>query len=314
MIDVSCVIINYNTSQYTVDCVASIIENTSNSIDYEIVVVDNASEYEDFENLKQGLNNLGKSKFIKLIRSKINVGFGAGNMLGVQHCQNCSYYAFINNDTLQVSPNCLGKLCDFMNANKGVGISSPQMLDQHKNFRVTIDHFSSISREILRRPILEKINPKKFLNRKVTYQKPTKVNYVQGSFMFTRAEAFNAVGGFDTNLFLYYEESDLSLRLLKNQNQSTFLIPNLEYIHYKSASIKKGISIKIEQKISMLYHTKKHYGWFKYKVLISYLCIRYTITSLFKPKYFPLVLVLLKGAPITSSLRQRQKIKTFSSS
>lgn len=311
MIDVSCIIINYNTSKYTIDCVASIIDNTKSALAYEIIVVDNASEYKDFEKLKTGLDSLPQSTSVKLIRSKINVGFGAGNMLGVQQSQVCSYYAFINNDTLQVTPNCLKIMFDFMNANKEVGISSPQMLDQHKNFRVTIDHFSSISREILRRPLLEKLQPKKFLNRKVTYSAPTKVHYVQGSFMFTRADTFNAVGGFDTNLFLYYEESDLSLRLLKQEKSSTFLLPDLEYIHYKSASITKGIAIKIEQKISMLYHTKKHYGWFKYKILICYLCVRYFLTSLFKPKYFPLVLVLLKGAPLTASLRQKQKIKMY---
>ena len=86
---------------------------------------------------------------------------------------------------------------------------------------------------------------------------PTKVHYVQGSFMFIGSADFNEIGGFDTNLFLYYEESDISLRLLKLKNKYTYLVPSLEYIHYKSASTKKNIDIKIEQKISLLYHTKK---------------------------------------------------------
>ena len=307
-IDISCIIINYNTSKYTIDCVESIIKNTKNALSYEIIVIDNASKIADYKALELGLKNLGNSDRLKLIKSKINLGFGAGNMLGIQNTNNCSYYAFINNDTLQVSDNCLGYLMDFMNTNPSVGITSPQMLDENKKFRVTIDHFSSLQREILRRALLEKINPKKYLNRKKTYDNPVKVDYVQGSFMLTRAKDFDAVGGFDTNLFLYYEESDLSLRLLKKRNQTTFLIPSLHYIHYKSASTSKGIMMKIEQKISMLYHTKKHYGWFTYKILLFFLCIRYFFTCIIKPKYLPLLLVLIQGAPLTLSLRQKQQI------
>ncbi len=307
-IDISCIIINYNTSKYTIDCVESIIKNTKNALSYEIIVVDNASKIADYKALELGLKNLGNSDRLKLIKSKINLGFGGGNMLGIQNSNNCSYYAFINNDTLQVSDNCLGHLMDFMNTNPSVGITSPQMLDENKKFRVTIDHFSSLQREIFRRPLLEKINPKRYLNRKKTYDNPIKVDYVQGSFMFTRAKDFDAVGGFDTNLFLYYEESDLSLRLLKERKKTTFLIPGLEYIHYKNASTTKGVPIKIEQKIAMLYHTKKHYGWFQYKILLSYLALRYLFTSIFKPSYFPLFIVLFTGASLTNSLKLKQEI------
>ena len=52
MIDVSCILINFNTSQYTINCVQSIIENTDNDVSYEIIIVDNASIYQDYEKLK----------------------------------------------------------------------------------------------------------------------------------------------------------------------------------------------------------------------------------------------------------------------
>lgn len=307
MIDVSCIIINYNTTNYTVDCIESIIKNTSSELTYEIIVVDNASTYESYALLKENVERIN-AKVVKLVRSKQNVGFGAGNMLGVQYGSPCKYYAFINNDTLQVSDNCLGHLSAFMDKHTEVGICSPQMLDEHKNFRVTIDHFSSIQREILRRPLLEFLFPKTYLNRKKTYDKPTKVHYVQGSFMFTRADDFNEIGGFDTNLFLYYEESDVSRRLLKQKQKYTYLLPDLEYIHYKSASIKKNILIKIEQKLSLLYYIRKHYGWVHYKVLITYYCIRYFFSSIIKPSYWKLFFTLISGAPISKSLKQNQKI------
>lgn len=307
MIDVSCIIINYNTTPYTIACVESILENTTKKLSYEIVVIDNASTQENYDALQAHFSTFDPS-LVKLVRSKQNVGFGAGNMLGVQYGSPCKYYAFINNDTLQISDNCLYELKAFMDTHTHVGVCSPQMLDEHKKFRVTIDHFSSIQREILRRPILEFLFPKTYLNRKKTYEQPTKVHYVQGSFMFVNAEDFNDIGGFDTNLFLYYEESDISRRLLKTKKKDTYLIPNLEYVHYKSASIQKNIAIKIEQKLSLLYYIQKHFGWLHYKILLSYYCVRYFFTSFVKPKYWKLFLVFITGAPLSKSLKQQQKI------
>lgn len=306
-VDVSCIIINFNTSNYTLECLESIIDLEESAIDYELVVIDNASEVEDYKILTQGIHQLNNDR-IKLFRSKKNLGFGGGNMMGVQMAASCKYYAFINNDTLHLEKNTLNELTHFMESNPEIGISSPQMLDQNKKFRVTIDHFSSLGREILRRPLLEKLFPKTYLNRKKFYKSPTRVHYVQGSYMFTKASAFNSIGGFDDNLFLYYEESDVSYRLLKQLNLSTYLYPKLSYVHYKSASTKKGIAIKIEQKISLLYYTKKHHGFIQHRILLCYYIIRYFFSSLFKPRYWKLFRVLVQGAPLSKSLKQQQQV------
>ena len=310
MIDVSCIIINYNTSKYTFEAVASILKTHVNTISLEIIVVDNASHNEDYLQLKTSIEAL-KADNVCLVRSNINTGFGTGNMTGVKHASPCKYFAFINNDTLQVSTNALGQLMQFMDNNKSVGICSPQMLDENKNFRVTIDHFSSIQREILKRKVLETIWPKTYLNRKIEYKKPTKVHYVQGSFMFVDAIVFNELGGFDTNLFLYYEESDLSLRFLRKKQKSTYLIPSVNYIHYNGISTTRNIDIKIEQKISLLYYIKKHFGWFHHQILLKWFIIRYFFTSIIKPKYWKVFYVLLIGAPLSKSLKQKQSIKTL---
>ena len=307
MINISCIILNFNTTGYTIDCVNSIMAFTDSSFAYEIIIVDNASQQAEYLKLKKFCGKLGSSK-VHLVRSKQNLGFGGGNMFGIQYSSRCNYYAFINNDTLFTTKNCLGKLQVFMQNNPDAGICSPQMLDENKNFRVTIDHYSSLQREILRRPLLEYLFPKVYLNRKKTYPEPTKVHYVQGSFMFVDADLFNKSGGFDTNLFLYYEESDLCLRLKKEYKKNTYLIPDLTYLHYKSASMKKGTTIKIEQKISLLYHTRKHYGWLSYKLLLLYFIIRYLFTSILKPSYFALLKILLIGAPLTKSLKLKQPL------
>lgn len=307
MLDISCILINYNTSHFTVACVQSIIENTQ-KISFEIIIIDNASAVADYKKLASAINTLNQPN-ITLVRNPINVGFGAGNMLGVQVASSSKYYAFINNDTLFVTPDTLKTLKTFMEQTPDAAVCSPQMLDENRNFRVTIDHFSSLQREILRRPLLEKIFPNTYLNRKKRFKNPTAVHYVQGSFMFCDAQSFNNIGGFDTNLFLYYEESDVCRRLLKKLQKQTYIVPQVEYIHYKGASTGRTITIKKEQKISLIYYTEKHYGWIAKKCLLIYYCSRYFFTSLIKPKYWSLFLLFLKGAPLSKSLKQKQKIQ-----
>lgn len=308
MIDISCIIINYNTSDYTINCLHSILENNQSGSSFEIVVVDNASQDQQYQKLKLEIESLA-SPNIKLVKSKQNVGFGGGNMLGVQNSEPCTYYAFINNDTLLPEKDTLTKLKDFMEEHPDAAVCSPQMLDEDGNFRMTIDHFSSIQREILRRPLLEYLFPKKYLDRKIFYDKPIKVDYVQGSFLFVKAEDFNDIGGFDTNLFLYYEESDLCRRLLKKRKKSTYLVPDNYYVHFKGASTQKSVLMKTELKLSLLYTIRKHYGFWVYKILLTHLQVRYFFTSLVKPRYFPLWQALMRGAHISESIKNNQPIK-----
>src|SRR5690606_15277607 len=113
ILDVSCVIINYNTSAYTLKCVESILAKTSNELNFEIIVVDNASKIEDFLHLESVLNQLSYPK-VKLVHSNINTGFGGGNSFGFQFCGNSKYVVFINNDVEFMEDDCLSVLKKFM--------------------------------------------------------------------------------------------------------------------------------------------------------------------------------------------------------
>lgn len=305
MFDIACIIINYNSSKLTHECVTSIIEKTTSSVNFQIIVVDNCSEKDDYLALKKGFENL-KFEHFQLIRSKINTGFGGGNMTGV-HYANAKYVAFINNDTLFLN-DCLSILKNHIENNNSVAVVGGQSYTETGKKMVAFDHFASISKELLGRDFLEKINPKKYPKRKSEYTNPIQVNYVQGSFMLIRTSDFNEVGGFDTNIFLYYEETDLCMRLKKN-GKSCFLIPEAHYVHYHGASTPQNITIKTELKISLLYIIRKHYGYFSYWFLLNYLRINYAFSCIFKPKYWYLLKVLFAGAPLSKSLKTKQIIK-----
>ncbi len=303
--EVAVIIINYNASEYSKKCIESVIALTSSTLNYQIIVIDNASDASDYFNLKEYCTTLNFSE-LQLIRNNINVGFGTGNMLGV-HYSNANYLAFVNNDSFFLN-DCLSLLHQFMLDHKEVGVCGPQAFKEDGALLPTIDHFASPTREILGRKFLELINPSNYPKRKKVYSSPQKAQFVAGSFMFVESEAFNQVGGFDTNLFLYYEETDLCKRLAQIKKEA-YLVPNAKFVHYHGVSTPRNIDIKIELKISLLYVIRKHYGSIAYCFLLLYLQIQYFVKSIFKPNYWKLFIVLLQGAPLPKSLKTKQIIK-----
>jgi GT2 family glycosyltransferase len=308
MFDVSIILINYNSSKHTINCIQSILTNTSKEIHFQIIITDNCSEKEDYLNLKSFCESLNYPN-IELHRNIINNGFGAGNMFGVQFA-NAKYLAFVNNDTLFMN-DCLSILKNELDKNQNIGIAGAQSYKDNGDFMISLDHFASPAREILGRNFLELINPKKYPKRKKTHSSPIQVNFIPGSFMFVKATDFYEVGGFDTNIFLYYEETDLCIRLA-NKSKFAYLIPEAKFIHLHGASTEKSLAIKKELKISLLYIMRKHYGFFGHKIVISHLIFKYFFSSLIKPKNWSLFFLVFRGAPLHLSLKTSQKIKNLS--
>lgn len=305
MFDVAVLLINYNSSQHSINCIKSIIEKTSKSIHYQIIITDNCSENEDYQKLKFFCDQINFPN-LELHRSTINTGFGGGNMHGIQYAR-AQFLAFVNNDTLFIN-DCLSVLKTNLENNPKIGIAGAQAYKENGDFMVSLDHFASPSREIFGRALLEKINSKKYPKRKREYSNPIQVNFIPGSFMFVRASDFNEVGGFDTNIFLYYEETDLCLRLAQNL-KFAYLIPEAEFLHFHGVSTGKSLAIKKELKISLLYIIRKHYGVLGFGSVWLFLTIKYFFSSIFKPKNWSLFFLILSGAPLSESLKTKQNIK-----
>lgn len=304
MFDIAIILINYNSSEHSINCIRSIIDKTSKETRYQIIMTDNCSQEEDYLNLKKFCVQANYPN-LEFHRNTINSGFGAGNMFGTQYA-NSKYLAFVNNDTL-FKNDCLSILKKTLDTNLNIGIAGAQAYKENGDFMISLDHFASPIREIIGRSFLEIINPKKYPNRKKKYTKPIQVNFIPGSFMFTRTTDFNEVGGFDTNIFLYYEETDLCIRLAK-KSKFAYLVPDAEFVHFHGMSTAKSLAIKKELKISLLYIIRKHYGFFGHKVVLTFLIIKYFFSSILKPKNWSLFLLILVGAPLSKSLKTKQKI------
>ena len=137
---ISIIIINFNTSTITLECINSIINNSKN-IDYEIILVDNASTECDPTKFINEFPN------IKLIRSQTNLGFSKGNNLGISHAKG-EIILLLNSDTYLIE-NTLEKSLTQFNGLNNVGFFGVKMQFPDGRVQYTARKFRSITWELL---------------------------------------------------------------------------------------------------------------------------------------------------------------------
>jgi GT2 family glycosyltransferase len=300
----SIIIINYNTAKLSIQAIESIEKKVSPLENFEIIVIDNASEISDFEELKFGIEALNNNK-LKLIRSKFNLGFGGGNMLGVQHAIG-KFYIFMNSDVI-LTEDSLTTMIDFLINNPTASIVGCQAINQEGKKFKGFDYGLSLANELFSDSFLQFINPKKYKSRIVETKTPLIVDSVAGSLFTCVAKDFDAVGGFDTNLFLYYEEKDLAFRIKKYLNKYTYLLPSIEYIHLQGQSTETSQKIRNELKISQFYAIQKNLGTIKYYIFYLLNLIIFLLKSPFNKKNRAYLLLLLNGISTSKSIKHHQK-------
>jgi GT2 family glycosyltransferase len=130
MIELSIVIINYNTFGLTCQCIDSIVGQTQD-VRYEIIVVDNASREQD----PQGFAT--RYPFIKLVKSEKNVGFAGGNNLGIAVAEG-QYIVLLNSDTV-LQNNVMHICLDYLRTHPRVAVVGPALFfDDRTHPRVAV--------------------------------------------------------------------------------------------------------------------------------------------------------------------------------
>ena len=277
-IQVSIVIINYNTREMTQECISSVIEKTK-EISYEIILVDNRStdDSRDF---------FEKDSRIRYIYSFENLGFGRANNVGML-LANGEYIFLLNSDTLLVN-NAIKLLYDYAESHKETTMFLGGWLldgDLHH-----IHSFADITtmKSLLKSAWLSYTN---IFQKDMSFQsaemyewaaEAIEVGYITGADMFYHRSVFEKYGGFDHNFFMYYEESDWQWRM-KQHGIKSVVIKGPEIIHlcgqHKGLPQKaRSIRVKLMNLESMKYYLKKHYSTLQY--------------VLFRPTYF-----ILKAIP-----------------
>ncbi len=301
MKDVSVIILNYNSGDYTLNCVRSIRERTSPKIDFEIIIVDNNSRREEFEKL----NPLRKTENVKIVRTEINLGFAGGNMRGFKEASPSKRVFFLNNDCELLNDN-LSILTEFMEKNPNAALCAGQMRDADLNPMKSICYPPSLSLLLLGHSFFRFFKPKEYPDFRKEYDSPAKVPCLAGAALFFDREAFEKAGGFDEGYFLYCEEEDVA-QAIRSIGGDIYLVPAAEYVHYLSKSTKKDFKAKREYYISLMRYFRKHSSPVSYFFLKFFYFLKLIRKYRRDKAFVDLAFFVLRGAPEEFSLRNEQK-------
>ena len=239
---VSIIILNYNAGKLLLDCVESILK--SDFKNYEIIVVDNNSKDESHLICKE------KFEEIKLIENSQNFGFCEGNNIGAKNAKG-EFIIIINPDTT-VTPNWIN---EFLKANKenGDGIYQPKIisLEDKKTILSTGNMIHLFGFGFAK----DKGNLKT-----KSIENVEKITYSSGTCIFTTKKLFEKIGMFDSFLFLYHDDLDLSWRA-SMQKIDSFYVPTITVFHKESYnfqwSSKKFYWLERNRKYCILTHYSK---------------------------------------------------------
>ncbi|MBU3091659.1 glycosyltransferase family 2 protein [Clostridium sp. CF011] len=266
--DLSIVIVSYNTVDLLRDCLSSVIQNTEN-IEYEIWVVDNQS--------KDGSATMVESEFpqIKLIRNSINGGFSQANNLAIRQCRSSKYVLILNPDTI-VPKGTLVECVDFMEKDKEIGCLGCKVVKVNGTLDKACKRgFPSPWNSLCYLMKLDKLLPnnKKFGGYNATFiheDEESEIDSLVGAFMMLRKEAIEQVGLLDETFFMYGEDIDWCYRI-KQAGWKNYYHPKVRIVHYKGESSKKQSTRMIgEFHKSMFIFYNKHYKN-KYNTIVNLL-------------------------------------------
>ncbi len=235
---VSIVVVHYEQTKYTLNCLQSLSEMTSPDFRYQILLVDNGST-RPFK-LPQRLSKLP----LVLLRSDSNLGFTGGNNLGIHQAIerfNSQYVLLLNNDTT-VAKDAVTKLYRALSQDSSAGIAGPMIYftrdrEFHRSSYKTQDKGKVVwyaggcidwtSLSCFHRGV-DEINRGQF-------DHLTTSDFVTGCAMLIKREVLEKVGFLDKKYFVYYEDADFSLRT-RGVGYRILFVPQAEVWHSNAGS------------------------------------------------------------------------------
>jgi len=241
---VSVIIINYNTFQLTCDCIRS-VQAATKDVDYEIILVDNASTTGDPAEF------LSYFPEIKLVKSPVNGGFSNGNNLGIEHASG-DIILLLNSDTI-LKENSIATAANFLAKNgNDIGVLTVHLTYTDDVYQHNARAFRSIRNEVLDlfRPALMLIPYRKratlMLNQYFKGDFDTYCDWVSGAFFMFRKELLETLPGkkLDERFFMYGEDQ-LWCYQFSQHGYRCYFLSGTKVVHIANASTEPGKQLKL---------------------------------------------------------------------
>ncbi len=266
MLDLSIIIVNYNTCDLLRDCLNSIYKSEGD-FQFEVIVVDNASPDDSVQMVSKEFPQA------KLIANQENGGFAYANNLGlrwagfaaVDEAKTKSRYGLLLNPDTVLPPRGLADMINFMDHHPDIGAAGPKLVRLDGSLDLACRRsFPSPEISFYRMVGLSKFFPKspRFGRYNMTFVDPDErleVDAVVGAFMMVRKEAIAEAGLLDETYFMYGEDLDWAYQIKKN-GWKIFYNPDVVVTHIKRAASKHSPKAKMEFYRAMDIFYRKFYA------------------------------------------------------
>lgn len=250
----SIITINYNGTEVTKRLIDS-LEQSLCGIDYEIVVVDNASS----EDQKTLLKEYESKDRVKIIFSAQNLGFSGGNNLGIEYAKG-EYIMLLNNDTI-AKDDFITPLVDTLSSSKEIGLASSKIMDMEKPNIIQFGGYSVNSRYMTNiRSIYNGVEET------CSYMGVTDTPFAHGAAMMFRKADLNKVGLMPLDYFLYFEELDWSMQF-RNAGFKIVCVGNSKIYHEGSHTMGNKLTatkLYYNTRNRLIFAKRNLKGWSKY--------------------------------------------------
>ncbi len=268
-IDVSIVIVTYNTEQITCECIESVLASIT-KYKFEVIVIDNDSSDNTVDRLIKNFPS------ICVISSPINLGFSKANNVGIDKSTG-KYILLLNSDTLLFK----SSLDDLLNAavENNYQITGPILLNADLSIQRSWFNFPSAIKIFLRLTnlylLFYKFSKSIFFiffcyGKKPAFMvkeilKDCSMDYLTFAAILINRDVIQNIGKLDEGLFFYQEDCEYGLRAYKNNYKIIYCVSS-KIIHLGGSSSSKFSWLAFENDIIGLLHIyKKHYSKIKFK-------------------------------------------------
>ncbi len=280
--NLSIIIVNYNTKDLLVKCLASLFMWCADEIknrEYELIVVDNDSHDESVEEIQKDMSSM---EFIKVIKNHENLGFAKANNIGIKYATGDNIL-LLNSDT-EIQSLAIQKTLQYLKETEKVGVVSCRInlgnrkIDPscHRGFPTPWNAFCYFLK-------LETFFPKlKIFSGYHQYYKDLssihEVDAISGAFFMVRREVIDKVGMLDEDYFMYGEDLDWCYRI-KAAGYRIMYNPSYSIIHHKKKSGREAGSVELKEKTqryfwqTMKTFYEKHY-LVKYPRAINFVVVK----------------------------------------
>ncbi|WP_297824787.1 glycosyltransferase family 2 protein [uncultured Methanobrevibacter sp.] len=283
--DLSVVIVNYQTFELTKNTINSIFEYDY-PFELEVIVVDNASSDDSLSRLQDYFEDR-----VRFIASAENNGFAAGNNQALRVVE-ARYVLLLNSDTI-VWENTLESIYNYMEDHKDVGACGCRVLLENGELdKACKRSFPNVKNSFFRLFHIPTNSADDNYNLdNLPDDEIYEIDCLTGAFMFMRKEALDTAGLLDETFFMYGEDIDLCYRI-KNSGWKIIYYGESKITHLKGASSKKQKSKLIYEFYRAMYiYYKKHHAEESSFIVnivvyigIAVLCILKLFLNLFKKK------------------------------